>query len=175
MPALKNTKHEAFAQAVAAGSTGVQAYRACISDECTTKSAMEQASTLLADLKIASRVEEIQKAFRERLEKRLGWGQEKAIAYLVEVLETPVGELHANHRLTNEMTTELRGGAKGRLYRGNAPEGNEEHAEEVEVVKLKGISKAEAMKQLAAMAGWNEPEKHELTINVTIGGNTAEE
>ena len=59
------------------------------------------------------------------------------------------------------MTTELRGGAKGRLYRGNAPEGNEEYAEEVEVVKLKGISKVEAMKQLAKMAGWYEPEKVE--------------
>ncbi len=170
MPALKNLKHEAFAQAVANGSTGVQAYRSEISDKCTTKSAMEQASVLLSDLNIASRVEELQKKARDTLEKRLGWSKEKAVAYLVEVLETPVGELHNMHRLTNEMTVENRGGSRGKLYRGNAPEGNEQQSEDVEVVKLKGISKADAMKQLAAMAGWNEPEKieHSGTTEIII-------
>lgn len=32
-----------------------------------------------------------------------------------------------------------------------------------------------ALTEVGKASGWYEPEKHELTINVTIGGNTAEE
>jgi hypothetical protein len=34
---------------------------------------------------------------------------------------------------------------------------------------------AKALTEVGKASGWYEPEKHELTINVTIGGNTAEE
>jgi hypothetical protein len=27
------------------------------------------------------------------------------------------------------------------------------------------------MKQIAAMCGWNDPEKHSLEVNIVIGGN----
>ena len=97
MPALKNPKHEAFCQAVANGSTGVQAYRDEVSNGCTTKSAIEQACVLLSDLNISSRVEELQKLAETTLEKRLGWNKEKALTYLVEILETPVGEVDQDH------------------------------------------------------------------------------
>lgn len=147
MPALKNQKHEKFAQAVANGSTGVQAYKDQVSEGCTTMSAMTQASRLLADVKISSRVAELQKLANDTLEKRLGWNKEKALTYLVEVLETPIGEVDKLHRLAQE-------------YR---------DTEDGTTIKLP--SKADAMKQLAVMCGWNEPEKFTLDVEVRLGGN----
>jgi hypothetical protein len=146
MPALKNQKHEKFAQAVANGSTGVQAYKDQVSEGCTTMSAMTQASRLLADVKISSRVAELQKLANDTLEKRLGWNKEKALTYLVEVLETPIGEVDKLHRLAQE-------------YR---------DTEDGTTIKLP--SKADAMKQLAVMCGWNEPEQVRHNIIVQIGG-----
>jgi len=147
MPALKNPKHEAFAQAIANGSTGVQAYRDEVAIGCTTASAMVQASRLLADAKVSLRVEELQKLANDTLEKRLGWNKEKALSYLVEILETPVGEVDKLHRLAQEFRD----------------------TEDCSQVKLP--SKADAMKQIAAMCGWNDPEKHSLEVNIVIGGN----
>ncbi len=147
MPALKNQKHEKFAQAVANGSTGVQAYKDQVSEGCTTMSAMTQASRLLADVKISSRVAELQKLANDTLEKRLGWNKEKALTYLVEVLETPIGEVDKLHRLAQE-------------YR---------DTEDGTTIKLP--SKADALKQLAVMCGWNEPEKFTLDVEVKLGGN----
>jgi len=148
MPALKNPKHEAFAQAVANGSTGVQAYRDEVSNGCTTKSAIEQASVLLRDLNISSRVEELQKLAETTLEKRLGWNKEKALSYLVEILETPVGEVDKLHRLAQEY----------------------KDTEDSSQVKLP--SKADAMKQISAMCGWNAPDKVEHSGTVGLEGLT---
>ena len=147
MPALKHPPHEAFAQAIANGATGVQAYRDKVAQGCTTKTAMEAASRLLADCKISARVEELQKLAETTLEKRLGWNKEKALSYLVEILETPVGEVDKLHRLAQEFRD----------------------TEDCSQVKLP--SKADAMKQIAAMCGWNDPEKHSLEVNIVIGGN----
>jgi mRNA-degrading endonuclease YafQ of YafQ-DinJ toxin-antitoxin module len=147
MPALKNPKHESFAQAVANGSTGVQAYRSEISNGCTVKTAMEAASRILADRKVATRVEELQKLAETTLKKRLEWDKEKALSYLVEILETPIGEVTKDHRLAQE-------------YR---------DTEDCSQVKLP--SKADAMKQLAVMCGWNDPERHTLDVEVRLGGN----
>ena len=148
MPALKNLKWEKFAQAIANGSTGVQAYRDEVSDGCTTISAIQAASRLLADVNVSSRVEELQKMAETTLEKRLGWNKEKALTYLVEILETPVGEVDENHRLAQEIGYDMQGQKK---------------------IKLPG--KDSAMKQIAAMCGWNDPEKHSLEVSVIIGGN----
>lgn len=144
MPALKLPQWEAFAQAVANGATGVQAYRDCVSDGCTTKTAMEAACRILADCKVAARVEELQKLANTTLEKRLQWSKEKALSYLVEILETPVGEVTKDHRLAQE-------------YR---------DTEDSSQVKLP--SKADAMKQLAVMCGWNAPDevKHSGTVEI---------
>jgi len=141
---LENAKYEQFAQLVAFGHTGVQAYRDAVSTECTTKTAMEAASRLLADCKIAARVAELRILADETLEKRLGWTKEKAMRYLVEILETPVGEVDENHRLAQEYSMDEKG------------------------LKVKLVSKADAMKQLAAMTTWNEPEKVEVTHSGTI-------
>ncbi len=146
--ALDNPKWEKFAQDVANGATGVQAYRANISKDCTTKSAIERASQLLRDINVSSRVESLREKAKETLEAHLGWDKLKAMAYLVEVLETPVGEVDQNHRLAQEIGFDSEG-----------------------QMKIKLPSKADALKQLTAMVGWNEPEKHKLEVEVIIGGN----
>lgn len=161
MPALKNPKWEKFAQAIANGATGVQAYRDEVAVDCTTKTAIEQASRLLADRNVSARVEELQKLAETTLEKRLGWNKEKALTYLVEILETPVGEVDEMHRLAQEVTRDEIGGQQGRLKQGQYEEGNERQSQPGERVKIKLPSKADAMKQIATMCGWNEPEKVE--------------
>jgi hypothetical protein len=65
----------------------------------------------------------------------------------VEILETPIGEVDKLHRLAQEFRD----------------------TEDCSQVKLP--SKADAMKQIAAMCGWNDPEKHSLEVNIVIGGN----
>lgn len=165
---LENAKYEQFAQLVAFGHTGVQAYRDAVSTECTTKTAMEAASRLLANCKISTRVAELRILADETLEKRLGWNKEKAMRYLVEILETPVGEVDENHRLAQEVTRDEIGGQQGKLRRGDADEGNEITSAMGMRVKIKLPSKTEAMKQLAAMTTWNEPEKVEVTHSGTI-------
>lgn len=146
MPALKNPKHEAFAQAIANGATGVQAYRDEVAIGCTTASAIQAASRLLSDVNVSSRVEELQKLAETTLEKRLGWSKEKALSYLVEILETPVGEVDKNHRLAQEY----------------------KDTEDSSQVKLP--SKADAMKQIATMCGWNAPDKVEHSGTVGLEG-----
>jgi hypothetical protein len=149
---LPNKKHDAFARDIANGATGVQAYRDNVAaPDSKTNTCMTQASILLSDPKIAERIAELRIAANETLEKRLGWTKEKAMAYLVEVLETPVGELDEKHRLANEVT-------RDELHSG-------EDKPDVTRVKIKGISKADAMKQLATMCGWNAEEKLELTVS----------
>lgn len=140
MPMLENPKYEAFAQAVANGSTGVQAYKDHVSNGCTTKSAIERASHLLRDVNVSSRVESLRKTAEETLEKHLGWNKLKAMTYLVEVLETPIGEVDQNHRLAQEISFDSEG-----------------------QMKIKLPAKNDAMKQLSAMTSWNEPEKVEVT------------
>lgn len=153
MPALKNTRHEAFAQAVANGSSGVQAYRAHVAQEGSKTSAcMTGASILLDDPNVAQRVQELKKKCEQIAEKRFDFTKQKLIGYLLEVIETPVGELDQNHRLANEVTRdEIMGG-------------DAEDTATITRVKIKGISKAEAAKQLAALCGWNEAEKLEIGV-----------
>lgn len=142
---LDNPKWEKFAQDVANGATGVEAYKANISNECTTKSAIERASQLLRDINVSSRVESLREKAKETLETHLGWDRLKAMTYLVEILETPGGEVDQNHRLAQEISYDSDG-----------------------QMKIKLPSKGDALKQLTAMVGWNEPEKVEVTHSGTI-------
>lgn len=65
MPALENAKHELFAQAIAKGATGREAYRAAGYAVKTDGAADANASRLLGTAKVASRVRELQSAAAE--------------------------------------------------------------------------------------------------------------
>lgn len=143
---LENPKWEKFAQDIANGSTGIQAYRTNVAEPGSkTNTCMVQASILLSNPNVSERVDYLRKLANETLERKLGWNKEKALRYLVEVLETPVGEVDQDHRLAQEIGFDSDGQMK---------------------VKLPG--KGDALKQLAVMCGWNEAGKVEVTHSGTI-------
>lgn len=163
MPRLDHKPHEDFARAIANGKSGTQAYRLTVAEPGTkTDSCMVGASQLLADPKIRQRVDELKEKAEQIAEKRLEFGKEKLIAFLLEVVETPVGEIDPMSRLANEVTRdEIMGG-------------NPDDPVTVHKVKVKGVSKAEAAKQLAQLCGWNSPEKLEVEagdkLAAVVGG-----
>lgn len=134
MPALKNQKHEAFAQAVAAGMPASQAYVENVSRDgaCSDATACVEGSKLNNSPNVSLRIAELRKAASDVIDKK--W------------------------RLNRETWLE-------RL------EGLATKAEEAEDFS----ASTKALTEVGKASGWYEPEKHELTINVTIGGNTAEE
>lgn len=162
MPRLEHKPHEAFCQAIAKGKTGVQAYRECVAEPGSkTDSCMEGACRLLSDVKITSRIEQLQKQYEQIAERQLHFGKEKLIRLLVEVIETPVGELDQNHRLANEVTRDEIMGSKP------------DDPITVQRVKIKGISKADAIKQLAQICGWNAATKMEVAADNTLAAALA--
>ncbi len=159
MPALKNQKHEAFAQAVAEGMSGTAAYRANVAAIGTkTETCMCEASTLLSDPKVSQRVAELRTSFREVLEKKLGVRQETVARFLLSVMETPVEEVCENSALAQEVKRSRKFVGKG------------EDAEEWEVEQVKTPSKMDAAKELNKMAGWYEPEEVKHSGSVEIPG-----
>lgn len=134
MPALKNPKHEAFAQAVAAGMPASQAYVEHVSRDgnCAASTAEVTGSRLQHDSKVSLRISELRKLAGEVVDKK--W------------------------KLNRQAWLE-------RL------EGLATKAEAAEDFS----ASAKALTEVGKASGWYEPEKHELTINVTIGGNSAEE
>lgn len=130
-------KHEAFAQAVADGCSATEAYRRCIAGpDCKTASCMSEGSQLLQLPEVAERVKMLRTNMRRVLEEKLGVKQETIARYLMEVLETPVGDVEEGHRLAQE---------QGKFG-------------------MKMFSKAEAAKILNQMAGWNAPEKVQAVV-----------
>jgi hypothetical protein len=131
---LKNPKHEAFARACADGAKGAAAFRKHVSDKGAAKSQHERASKLLASDKVKSRVAELRvESDKIATEKRL-MSKEEALLFLTEIARTPVGKVDENSRLAQEVT-----------YGQND-------------TKIKMPGKIDAIKQAAAMCGWNEPE-----------------
>lgn len=150
---LLNPKHEAFAQAVAEGCSGAQAYRENVSDQCTTASAMVGASRVLADINVALRVQELRMSFREVLEKKIGFKQETAARFLAEVIMTPLSEVTVSSPLCQEWSR---------------VDGEHSSTE-----RIKMPSKLDALDKLNKMAGWYEADKvavEGVTVVVRIGG-----
>ncbi len=77
------------------------------------------------------------------------WSRKRAMDWLCDVLETPIGSITKNHVLAQEhQEATKRAGAR-----------------------LKMPAKVDAFRELAKMCGWYEPEKHQLEVEVIIGGN----
>jgi hypothetical protein len=171
MPVLENANHEAFAQAVSDGMSGWAAYMAHVSKDgkCTKGTAEVAASRLLADgTKVAERVAELRRMANELAEQELRFGKLDLMKYLVETLQTPIGNIDEQHRQCQEYHVDSveMGGKRGKLKRGQAPEGNEEETPASVILKqkYKMPGKIEAAKLLATLCGWNAPEKHDVTL-----------
>lgn len=161
MPALKNLKHEAFAQAVAEGMSGTAAYRANIAEPGTlTTTCMVEASKLLANPNVSQRVAELRKSFQDVLEKQLGVRRETMARKLLEIIETPTEEIAntPNSPLAQKIK-------RKRIFKGSG-----EDAEEWEMEEVEASSRMDAIKEINKMAGWYSPEevKHSGSIGLEV-------
>jgi hypothetical protein len=163
MPVLRKPQHELFSQIMAVGNVSAgKAYAICYPD-VEAKSAETLGPKLFRNLQIQERVAELQ-----------GEAAKQAVITLAEwqkwhrdAMFTPIAEIDENHYLAQEMTYETKGGARGRLKRGQADEGNEEASEPIEVVKVKSVCKQASAAQLGKHFGWTkEAVEHSGTVGV---------
>lgn len=79
MPALKNPKHEAFAQAVALGMPASQAYVECVSigGKCSEGTAEVTGCRLSKESKVALRIAELRNKVSEAADKKFGLTKDK--------------------------------------------------------------------------------------------------
>lgn len=160
MPVLKNPKHEAFAQAVAGGMEAGKAYRKVYKSKA--KTAETSGPRLFRNVAVKARVRELQ----EETSKTIAFTKQEALEFLADVIRTPIGDIDETSPLCQEYTVDEinSGGGQGKLRRGNAPEGNERRGDSILRTKLKMPSKLDALKQMAQLCGWNEPEKHDVAV-----------
>jgi len=78
--------------------------------------------------------------------------RDELVKFLADAIRTPVGQIDENNPLAQEVIEDSIGESTMRK-------------------KIKSVGKLEAAKQLAAMLGWNEPEKDQLDVEIIIGGN----
>lgn len=78
MPALKNTRHEAFAQAVALGMPASQAYADCVSGgKCSERTAEVEGSKLANSPELSLRIADLRKGISDTIEKKFRLTKEK--------------------------------------------------------------------------------------------------
>lgn len=87
MPALKNIKHEAFAQAVALNTPAAQAYRAYVAEDPdgSPLSIDPRASKLANEVKVKARIEELRVKVAERADKKFDMTKEKWLERLARI------------------------------------------------------------------------------------------
>jgi hypothetical protein len=137
-----SAKHEAFAQRIASGEAASRAYTAIYGVKGATSEA--NASRLLRNAKVVARIRALQTEAGEKA----GFERADAIKFLVDVLRTPVSELHPSHPLCQSFH-ESRAGNKSTLH-------------------VQMPSKIAALEKLARLRGWYEPEKKDLEGKLEI-------
>ena len=148
VPVLANPKHEAFAEAVAEGSSATKAYREHVAEpQAMTETCMANASRLMARAEVALRVQELRRDFADVLENRLGVRRETIARYLVAIITTPISEVHKAHEMCQEYS--------------EAPN------QFGTIVKCKMPSKLDAVEKLVKMAGWHAPQQIEHSGGIT--------
>jgi hypothetical protein len=133
-----SAKHEKFCQLIASGSKACDAYREA-GYKCNKAAASANAAKLLGNAKIILRIKEI----RAKACELSDLSKADAIRYLTRIIHTPIGDLTEKSDLVQEFTQEALGA-------------------NVLKTKIKMCGKLEALKQLAALCGWNAPEKIEV-------------
>jgi hypothetical protein len=103
MPALANSRHELFAQAVASGKSASEAYRR---SGATGKNADVHAARLMVNDGISQRVAELKAAQSQKTE----LSRDQLREFLIEVILTPAGKVNEQSRLCQSYkdTPELR-------------------------------------------------------------------
>lgn len=106
MPVLKNPKHEAFAQAVATGSSGAGAYLVHISKgKCSRATCEVNSCQLLRDgTKVALRVSELREELAERSKEKAFLSFDEKRNFFAMIVRTPIGEIDHTSPLCQERT-----------------------------------------------------------------------
>lgn len=160
---LPRPKEEKFAQLMASGEFAAwQAYHE-IWPEYEQSTARTKGPEMFRRSHIKARVAELQGMTADATVMTLKEWQE----WHTMAVRTPIGEIDETHPLAQEMTFETKGGARGRLKRGQAEEGNEEASDPIQVVKIKSVCKQQSAAQLAKHFGWTKEEvKHSGSVGV---------
>lgn len=152
MPVLENPKHEAFAAFVAEGLSAAEAYRK-ISPKVKSETAETNGPKLLRSAQVALRVEEMKAVQKEILETKFSISRQSICAYLIEVIETPIGKIDENHRLCQEYS--------------------ETPNQSGTAFKYKMPAKLDAVEKIIKMAGFYAPEKVEHSASGPLVGMLA--
>lgn len=143
MPVLKNKKHEEFAQAVANGASAAEAYRKHVAAKTTSPATIETNGPDLArSTQVALRISEL----RNEASDAASMSRQDMVKWLERILRAKPSEASEDSDICETLMTKA--GPFTTL-----------------------VSKQAAAEKLIKMAGWNEPEKHKLEVEVIIGGN----
>lgn len=154
MNPLKNAKHEAFAVAVAKGTSGREAYRNAGFKPKNDATADACASRLLADAKVAARVAELQKAAAEKA----GVTIERVVAEIEKVAFANTGDYYRTtpdgdpYVYLAELTREQQA-ALSEITVEDYKEGRGEDARDVRKVRFKLHDKLAALRMLGEHLG----------------------
>lgn len=132
-----NERQERFCELVASGMAQGRAYEQAGYDAKGVV-ADKAASRLVTNVEISNRIEEL-RAENRRLSSMT---RAQAIDFLCEVVGKPIGEIDPNSRLAQEY----------------------QEAGEHTGSKIKMPGKIDAIRELAKMCGWYEPEKKEIGV-----------
>lgn len=150
-----NVRQEKFAQLVASGMAATPAYIAA-GYKVGQRVAEAAGPRLLGNVAVRARVDEL----TAETNRKIKFGREDLVAWLVSAIETPSGNLTADSPLAQEVTTEqVAGGARGRLKPGKADRGNESAGPDILRTKIKGVGKLDAARLLCDIMGWKKPEE----------------
>lgn len=161
---LPRPKEEKFAQLMASGEFAAwQAYHE-VYPHVQESTSRTEGPAYLRKSHIAARVAELQGMTADATVMTLKEWQE----WHTRAMRTPIADIDETSDLAQEVTYLRVGGPKGKLKRGEAPEGNEvEDKPEETVVKIKSVCKQQSAAQLAKHFGWTKDEvKHSGTVGV---------
>jgi hypothetical protein len=139
MASLKNVRHEKFAQCVASGLTGAEAYRQVMN--YTGKEADGNAANWMNRPGVRERVAEL----KEANSRKATLSREQTIEFLCNVISTSAAKVEAESPLVQ--SAEFVDGKP---------------------VKLKIPDKIAAVKELTKICGWAQPERFELSATDTL-------
>jgi len=118
---------------------------------------------------VKARISEIRAEASKKQDKEAVLTVEEKLAFLAKVIRAVPEEIGPDSPLCQEYTEELvAGGTRGKLLRGNAPEGNEKTGQTVIRRKVKTIDKMRAMELHSKLANHFGPEQ----VVVETGPNT---
>lgn len=157
---LANSRDEKFCLLMATGEFAAWEAFSKVRPDCAENTWRTEGPKLLRNPHIDERIRIIKMGAASHVSMTL----EEWRAWHENAMRTPVGQLDENSPYAQEVSYEIRGGKRGRLKKGAAPEGNEEDEEEVTVKKVKTVNKQESSKQLAQHHGWLKTEQAQVTV-----------